>query len=450
MTRTVARRLSCAGRRIESASAGRKCYLVPCALAAFTPAITQLGYLLVPNGYGGLSLMQWFHGLVFLVMIYLLPAVYAPYGDVRRVRRLMVLFGSGFTLIAFKTALAGSATSDSINYDLVQCFKYSSWALAWLFISVSVRTRRQASILLICILVGSSVDAAFKLVGFCTGKWTVSAYAHEGVAANFGAEGVSGKATVAFLISSVFLAWYQLRRRPWVGALVSVFFLSAVVVTYDRAAQIAFCVSALWCVVWILFVSPLRNRFAVVLRLAVLGVTLGMGYAAIYGLDQITARWKYEFRKTGTISGSGRTVLYGATWDWMTSATTAEFLLGQGVSGTVQMLQSATGARVHAHSDLFDMMSIGGMLGLFLYGYLIWVTLCILRSIPRFSAEFLVAIAICISFLFMSLITGQLTAVHAMFTVGASLWCLRLSVMKDYGRPNGGHLSQESCTMNAI
>jgi hypothetical protein len=76
----------------------------------------------------------------------------------------------------------------------------------WLFISLSVRTPVQARILLVCIVLGTSVDVIFKLYGFSTGSFIKATYSYAMLGASFGAEGISGKATVGFLLPSIFLS----------------------------------------------------------------------------------------------------------------------------------------------------------------------------------------------------------------------------------------------------
>jgi O-Antigen ligase len=410
-------------------TAQKRAFILLCSFAALNPAVAQIGYLFLPGGVAGLSLMQWFQGLVFLLELPLMPWFLRPYQDTRHLRGLAIFVALAIVVFIMKSGLTRGTSMEILKGELTLYFKYFFWAFSWLFIGLSVRNALRGRLLLTYIVLGVSVDAMFKIIGAATGRWGVDAYASAGVSASFGAEGISGKATVGFLLPAMFLCWYLLKNRAGAAVLTSSVFFAAIVVTYDRTAQVAVSLSLFWCVVWALFLSRRQRSHGIVFRFVVLLLIGGWIYAADYGMGHLTARWTHELETDRALDGSGRLSLYAASWKWFRTANGLDLLFGQGQNRTFDMIEQSVGKRLHTHSDLFDMMSYGGILGLILYAYLMYVLLGLLREIPYFCLEFQIAAAIAISFLVMSVVTGQMDATHAMFTLGASLWCLRLSAV---------------------
>jgi len=397
-----------------------------CVFAAVNPAVGQMGHMLWPQGIASLTLMQWFQGSVFMLELSLFVLIYKNYSDVRSIQSLAIIFCIGLFVFLFKSSLECGGSFDALADEAILYFKTVFWTFMWLIIGVLVRSRARASTLLTCVVLGASVDALFKIIGFFIDAWHPDRYAWAGVSASLGAEGVSGKATVGFLVPSLFLCWYLLREKPWKAVLLSQLFFLAVLGTYDRAGQVALFFSLLWALAWLLLFAPGRAVWGLFSRFIILSmITVGL-YAATYGFESFTARWVHELDRDGTISGSGRMLFYGETWKWFWAADGMDTLLGQGVGRTYDMIETASGMHVHTHSDLFDLMSYGGVFGLLLYACLLRVVFQLLGAIPYGCFEFQIAGAIVAGFLTMSLVTGQLNATQAMFTVGASLWCLRL------------------------
>ncbi len=101
----------------------------------------------------------------------------------------------------------------------------------------------------------------------------------------------------------------------------------------------------------------------------------------------------------------------------------ADMLVGIGYTGIKETMHERSGLLIHTHSDLFDLLLGGGLLGLAVYISLTGSLLRYFRRVPPQSAEFALMGAIFAIFLVMSLITGQLEATHAMFCNGAILCC---------------------------
>lgn len=316
--------------------------------------------------------------------------------------------------------------SRDILDETIKYFKIIVSIFNWLIVAILFRNYHKARILIGVIILGTSVDALFKIFGNVFGLWIVDGYEHSGVTASFGAEGISGKGTVAFLVLSLFLSWYYFKRKPFRGGIVSIIFLFAIIMTNDRSAQVALILSFIWCFTW-LFISKKRKVFYKILMwFMVILLPLGFIYLKINGTHSLLARWEYELSNKGKLTGSGRVDFYSSAWSWFKSAPIPEFLFGQGYQKTYDMIEKNTGMRVHTHSDFFDLMSVGGVLGITIYILYITIVISIIYVIPHNYFEYQIGFAIIISFFVMSVLTGQLGAVHSMSVLGSSLWCLRI------------------------
>ena len=396
-----------------------------CIFAIVNPAIAQLSFLLIPDGIAGLSIMQLFQGTLFLIWMCFFACIFSRYKYWLHFRALLIVMILGFFLFYFKTMHDSNWLSQNSSQTLVIFIKPIFWAFSWLFVSMIVQNHLQARKLIICIIFGTACDALFKIWGNLSGQWVVQTYEDAGVIASFGVEGISGKSTVGFLLMSIYLSWYLLRECPWISSFVSLFFIAAIVLTYDRSAQVALIASLSFCLAWAIL-GKLRHIKRLFPRFVLLFSVFACAYGAIFGIQHIFSRWTYEFGKYGLITGAGRLNFYKTAWEWFLSADTADLLFGQGVESTYAMLYSKVGMRVHTHSDLFDLMSFGGILGIAIYIIIFITIFSLVLRIRHIHIEFPISLALVICFIILSVFTGQLWATHSMFVLGTSLWCLYL------------------------
>ena len=147
------------------------------------------------------------------------------------------------------------------------------------------------------------------------------------------------------------------------------------------------------------------------------------------------ARWTHDFDR-GEI-GSGRGAFYTTAWNWFwTDSSTADFLVGVGYGNIYEIMHAGSGIYRHTHSDLFDMLMIGGIVGLVLY-FLVFYTMASLgRGLPTGSPAFAILAALLLSFGVMSLLTGLMAFPHTLYAFGAQCICIRVIAIEGRRDPN--------------
>jgi O-antigen ligase len=198
----------------------------------------------------------------------------------------------------------------------------------------------------------------------------------------------------------------------------------SVLVSYDRSIQVGAVLACVWLLVWRALLSGRR-----VSKNWSLGLLAAAGLGAVIlfssvGVDSLYTRWTRDFERG--MPGSGRLDFYHGALERFADGSLADMLVGIGYTGIRQTMRDRCGLPIHTHSDLFDLLLGGGLLGLAVY-LVLWrnvVRQC--RSVSSRSAEFALMGACLAIFLVMSLITGQLEATHAMFCLGACLHCCGL------------------------
>ncbi|HEX42396.1 MAG TPA: hypothetical protein ENN81_10115 [Phycisphaerales bacterium] len=403
------------------------CLMVLAVVAVLNPSITQAGYYFFPSGIAGMSLMQLFQGVFFLVVLATLPFLLPLWhGYASLFARLLLAFTFVLGLVYFRGEITGKIPSQQVRAEQIYYFKVIFALTVWLYVSLVIRNSDDARQLLYCIVIGSSLCAVVILYFYITGRGQVRSYLYAGVIATRGAEGVSGKATLGYLLTSIWATLYLLInfKKPWL-LLPALLLLAASFVMYDRSSQVAFVLSGAWLVGWGIFVTKNRHKRNRLMLFIVFLVVVATVYFSRVGFDQLMRRWTYDFSR-GEI-GSGRSTFWISSLDWLKSeADWADFLFGMGYGQMVQRMASAAGIWVHTHSDLFDLLLIAGVLGLFLLALLYYTLMKIALIRDKTSSEFSVMVAVFISYAAMSCLTGQFGAPHAMFTIMSVLWCLRL------------------------
>jgi len=414
------------------------CLMVLAVVAVLNPSITQAGYYFFPSGIAGMSLMQLFQGVFFLVVLataaFLVPLWH---GYANLFARLLVAFVLVLGLVYFRGTITGSTPSQQVRNEQIYYFKVIFALTVWLYMSLVVRTRDNARTLLYCIVIGSSLCSIVVLYFYLTGQGQVRSYMVAGVVASRGAEGVSGKATLGYLLPSLWatLLLSMNSRKLWL-LLPAVLLLAAAFVMYDRSSQVAFALSATWLVGWGIFVTKDRRKRHMLMSFVVILAIIGAIYFSRVGFEQMRRRWTYDLSR-GSV-GSGRYAFWSSSLDWVANdADFTEFLFGMGYGNIMGRMAAAGGKWVHTHSDVFDLLLTAGVVGVLLLALLYYTLVKIVLIRDRTCSEFGIMVAVFISFVTMSCLTGQFGAPHAMFSVAAILWCIRLQKEGVDGRPVG-------------
>lgn len=396
-----------------------------CIFAVFNPLVVQASFFFAPSFRpGGLSVPQVFQGAAFLVGIAIvLWTRWTPTVDTVRLGRFMALVAVGGTIFLGKSILESGGLSSIMSFrgDFVVYFKMVFWSSSWFLVAVLVQTQKDAARLLRAIALGAWLTSLIVVVCYLTGAGAIATYAIEGARASIGASGVSVKQTVPYLASCAFVAMYLGRRERWlVGLAAALTLIAATLISYDRAVQVGLVVAALWFFVWRFFLVHRRKSHTSERVFIVCGL-LAVALFGSLGYESLHARWTSDFAKNRP--GSGRLGFYQAAAERFSEGPAADMLFGVGYSGIRQTMEERCGMSVHTHSDFFDLMLGGGLLGLGIYGAFFWTLFRFFRGVPLQSAECALMGAVGAVYVVMGLITGLLEATHAMFCLGAIFQC---------------------------
>lgn len=397
-----------------------------CLFAIINPLIAQIGWYFFPDRIAGLSLMQWYQGLFFVYVLATIPFL-RKHSNIlsKQIYQLLSMFIVGFTIIHLRAWGTGNIDPDYVMIERIYYFKIIFAITLWYYVSLVINNTQRADVLLKCIIAGSIVTSLCIFYFYFTSTDISEAYAYEGVKASTGVEGVSGKGTAGFLVPSVFLVLYlSMKNRSKYGIILALFILAATYLTYGRAGQVAFCCGLMWLISWYFFFSNRKINYNTIIIFVVLLFIGAFLYFRTYGYEELFSRWTYDLSK-GAI-GSGRGIFYSTALKWFTQESSfVEFFLGMGFGNIRNIMFYNSGIRVHTHSDFFDMMLTGGVLGLLLYSAFLWTAFDHVRKTPKISVEFLVMSSIFIVFCVMSFLTGIFIAPHAIFSFLAALYCMK-------------------------
>ena len=309
-------------------------------------------------------------------------------------------------------------------------FKIIFALLLWYYTACLAQSCESAQRLLRSILWGALIIAGWILVCYFLGMGS-SNYASEGIKATAGSEGISGKAMAGFLLPSAVGAMFlALKDHSYGWAAGASLLIIAVFVTFDRSAQVAFIMVLLWVTLWWLCLARPRPSLKIALLFVCIIIVLGAAYFAYQGSEEMITRWTRDFDRGEIGSGRGTFYMTACTWFWKDSSM-MDFFFGMGYGNIYDLMYSQSGIFRHTHSDLFDMLLIGGIVGLILYLILFYTIISLGRDLPVGSTEFGVLGALLISFGVMSLCTGLMAFPHTMYAFGAQCICIRVLASQD-------------------
>jgi hypothetical protein len=404
-----------------------------CVFSIANPLVAQASCTLFPNNIGGMNIMQLFQGLCFPLILVTLPKL--PRGGAefsRPFSRLFWAYAISLALLHLRVLSADRIPADMMSIENMVYFKIIFALLLLYYASRLVRSYESAERLLQSVLLGALISAGWILVCYFTGIGGNS-YASDGVQATAGSEGISGKAIAGFLLpaagGAMFLA---LRDDSCRWAVYASLIVAAVFVTFDRSAQVALGVGLSWMAVWWLALARPKPGAKIVLLFLCVILVLGGIYYAQKGSDELVARWTHDFDR-GEV-GSGRGTFYATAWDWFwNESSMMDFFLGIGIGNIYDLMHSRSGIFRLTHSDLFDMLLIGGVVGLALYLLFFYTITSLGRGLPVGSMEFGILVTLIVSFGAMSLLTGLMDFPHTVYAFGAQCICIRgLTIQEEH------------------
>jgi hypothetical protein len=395
------------------------------------PTIAQVVFFFFPYQIAGMNIMQWFQGLCFPLILITLPKLSKDCGGFSYLfSRLLWAYVISLVLLHLRLFSIGRLPDDMVNTERMVYFKIIFALLLWYYVSNLVQSHKSARRLLQSILLGALISASWILICYFSGIGSAN-YASAGITATAGSEGVSGKAMAGFLLPAAAGAMFlALRDDAYRWAVCASLLLAAVFVTFDRSAQVAFIVSLSWMAIWwVILASPRPCSKTIILFLCITFV-LGSVYFVHHRSEELIARWAFDFDR-GEI-GSGRVTFYTAAWNWFwKESSIMDFYFGMGFGNIFELMHAGSGIFRHTHSDLFDMLLIGGIVGLALYFFLFYTITTLWRGLSVGHLEFGILVALLLSFGVMSLLTGLMEFPHTMYAFGAQCICIRVLAIQE-------------------
>jgi O-antigen ligase len=148
------------------------------------------------------------------------------------------------------------------------------------------------------------------------------------------------------------------------------------------------------------------TRSSWALRLVFASLCGVMIVTALVGTADLAMRW--ADLDDPEKAGSGRLLLWTAAVSSFLNGSPVQQLCGRGFQGMLDMVYASLGVVLHTHSDLLDMLVIGGVLGLIVLGLMFIGIVVQIRASRPASPEFAVAVAILLVLGCQAFLTGQL------------------------------------------
>lgn len=402
-----------------------------CVFSVVNPLIQQAGLSFFPYSIAGMNVMQLFQGMCFPLVLVVLPRL--PRGCAALSHPFSVLLWAyvmSLGILHLRLLSAGRIPPEMVNTERMVYFKIIFALVFWYFTSRLVQSHETARRVIRSIVIGAVLSAGWVVACYFFGLGGAH-YEAAGVRATAGSEGASGKAVAGFLLPAAVGAMYlAFQNRSYRWALGAVLVFGAVFVTFDRSAQVACSVAMLWMALWYLILArPRPDRRIVLLFLGIL-VLVGGVYYTHHGTEELISRWTSDFDR-GEI-GSGRGAFYTTAWHWFwKDSGVTDFLLGVGYGNIYDIMHTGSGLYRHTHSDLFDLLMIGGVVGLMLYVFLFYTIASLGRDMSTDSMEFGTLGALLLSFGVMSLLTGLTEFPHTVYAFGGQCICLRVLALRE-------------------
>lgn len=410
-------------------------FLALCVFSVVNPLIAQAAPFLFPYSIAGLNIMQWFQGLCLPLILITLPKLPRDCGGFTRLfSRLLWVYVISLGLLHLRLLSTDRLPADMVNVERMVYFKVIFAFLLWYYASCLVRSYESAQKLLRSILIGALICSAWILICYLMGMGSAN-YASAGVKATAGSEGISGKAMAGFLLPAAVGAMFlALQENSYRWALGAALIVVAVFITFDRSAHVAFIICSSWLAIWWLALACPRPCSKTILLFLCIVSILGGIYYVQHGDEELVTRWTYDFSR-GEI-GSGRGIFYTTAWTWFwKDSSVVDFLFGMGFGNIYDLMHSRSGIFRHTHSDLFDMLVIGGVVGLSLYVLMFYTITSLRKGLSVGSIEFAIFGALLLSFGVMSLLTGLMAFPHTLYAFGAQCICIRILAMQENLEP---------------
>ncbi len=336
---------------------------------------------------------------------------------------------ASFYFICEALYLAVFFAEDAKIVEIAYAARFIMWFLFATIITRQSLEIRQLEKLAFSFLIGIFIQELLAMWAFNTQN--VGSIYKE-VYATTGGVNVSGKTVVSFVTLGIFLAFYWLvvtRRGRWIFAIPIFVGLLVILFSYNRATQLSFALVLLFDAFWLFRGRKIRTFFILGIAIIAAWVFLTSSFG-----ESFLLRWQ-RIRVDG---GNGRIKLIRAALGALVNPESMRSLLfGRGYSETRLLMFRACGDYVGTHSDLFDFLTMYGIVGGGFYAWIAFRILTIGRNLPRRSLEYLCVQSVGAFIILTGLMTGsfQSTYTYVMFFTICQYWLEKGAFLYGIGTP---------------
>jgi len=366
---------------------------------------------------GPLSVLQALRGaeIVLLLILGIWAIAYRP-----RIDRAFVGLSVASVAAAACILLSEVRNYGSMEFgSLIGVVQLAYVFILWLAVSTLARKPEDCRTVLVGIAVGALISAISVLITFIRQDRITAAYG--GVVATSGLF-FSAKYLIGGWIVGGFIWMYlPLRRFHALGIAAAGLCFLALFATYNRTGQLCLAASVAWACYWYWRHAERGPETRWARQLLILSAISVVAFLLFVGTTDIAQRWS-DLADRDT-AGSGRLLLWTVATMWALDTSPANLLSGTGFRGMYDVMETATGLRIHTHSDIFDMLMISGVIGLVMYLLLVRNFHRIVQRQLRSSSAHAIGVTALVTFLLSSALTGQITQPTAMTTYILAILC---------------------------
>jgi hypothetical protein len=362
---------------------------------------------------GPVSLLQLMRGVLVLVFLLIIAqALSRNWSNVTRIPMPAAAAVAILGMAASKELIGTGALSMS---SLAAYGQMLYWVLLWTTVSILCRRTDQRDLILRGLARGACLTAISVIAGLLFGA--INYYKDESVTSSAGWFDTAKMITGPLVVGGVLILYLARDKRSWIPCFSACLCFSACVVTYARAGSVALLLVLIWLAVWRVLVARDQegkwlDRFLIVVVGACIVVPITVD------TSKLLARWSDK-------GGSGRATFWAVAVDAYVTEPVPAQALGIGYRSMSEMLLRNYGDDIkHTHNDMLDALLVSGLVGA------LWLTGLIASFAHRVllsnisTVEGAAGIAIVLTYICHSLLTGQIWGTDAMTYYTLSLTCL--------------------------
>ena len=372
----------------------------------------QLNNALKP-GAGSMSILQLMRAVLLVIFVAIIVRELArDWASVARIP----LSAVGALLVMALAASKELIVTGGLSMNSIGAYgQLVYWVMLWSVASLLCRRPGQRETVLRGLALGALLTAASVVLGLFFG--TTNYYKDDMVNSSAGWFDTAKMITGPLVVGGVVILYLGRKSRSWWPCIGAGFCFAACMITYARAGSIALLAVMTWLILWRAAIARgdagrWLNRFLIVAACACLMVPLFVSSSTLL------ARW-------GDTGGSGRATFWKVALDSYDSEALPAQAMGVGYNSMSEMLFRNYGDDIkHTHNDMLDALLVAGFAGVAWLAALVFSFARLALLSPLSSAQGAAAIAIVLTYLCHSLLTGQIWGTDAMTYYVLGITCL--------------------------